>query len=336
MRSGSRTFPAMPILPTPDYTMPFPFTNGHVQTLYPTLLRTPPSMSPKPERIDTPDGDFLDVDWHHASGTPDKPAHRAVIVSHGLEGNTRKKYPLGMAAALTRAGWDVVCRNMRGCSGEMNRSMRFYHSGETDDLHTVVTHVLETGHYDEIALVGFSLGGNQTLVYLGKDPARVPRQVRKATVFSVPCDLGGCADMLELPSRRIYMEYFMRGLRQKVRIKDQMFPGELDLTGLSDMISFREFDDRFTGPVHGFIDAEDYYARCSSLQFLHDVQVPTLMVSAANDVFLTPSCYPREQARTNSSLFLEVPRTGGHVGFVQFNGDGMYWSERRAARFLSQ
>lgn len=321
----------MPILPQPPYFMPFPFTNGHVQTLYPTLFRTPPQTSPRFERIDTPDDDFLDLDWHTAPG----PTRRAAIVTHGLEGNSRKKYPLAMAAALTQGGWDVVCRNLRGCT-EPNRTIFSYHSGETEDLHTVIRHVLATDRYDEIALIGFSLGGNQTLKYLGEEPGRVPAEVTQAVVYSVPCDLAGCADVLDMPSRRIYMEYFMRGLKQKTRAKAALFPGQIDITGLSRITSFWEYDDRFTGPIHGFEGASDYYEQSSSLQFLSAIRVRTLLVSATNDVFLTPSCYPTDVARHNRHLFLEMPATGGHVGFVQFSGDKLYWSERRAVDFLEK
>ncbi|WP_147820896.1 YheT family hydrolase [Salidesulfovibrio onnuriiensis] len=323
----------MPILPQPSYSLPFPFSNGHVQTLFPTLFRQAPDTAPHPERIDTPDGDFLDLDWHYAPGGPHR---RLAIVTHGLEGHSRKKYPLGMAAALTQSGWDVVCRTLRGCSAEPNRTLRSYHSGETEDLHTVVSHVLETGKYDELALIGFSLGGNQTLKYLGEDPARVPSEVTRAVAYSVPCDLAGCADVLDLPSRRVYMEYFMRGLRQKTRLKAEMFPGTIDLGGLDEMTSFWEYDDRFTAPIHGFQSAADYYEQSSSLRFLPAIRVPTLLVNAVNDVFLTPSCYPTEAARHSKHLFLEMPRTGGHVGFVQFNRHGLYWSERRAVDFLEK
>lgn len=331
-RSPFSNVPPMPILAHSSYSMPFPFSNGHVQTIYPSLFRQPPETSPQPERIDTPDGDFLDLDWHYA---PDGPHRRAAIVSHGLEGHSRKKYPLSMAAALTREGWDVVCRNLRGCT-ETNRLLRFYHSGETEDLHTVVRHVLGSGQYGEIALIGFSLGGNQTLKYLGENPTRIPSEVCKAVVYSVPCDLAGCADVLDLPSRRIYMKYFMRGLRRKTRIKAEMFPGRIDITGLSGINSFWEFDTRFTGPIHGFKDAADYYEQSSSLQFIPAIRTPTLMVNAVNDVFLTGSCYPEAEARANPNFYLEMPRTGGHVGFVQFNGTGLYWSEHRALAFLNE
>lgn len=323
----------MVLLPEPRYRPPFPFTNGHVQTIYPTLFRSVTGLDPVRERIETPDGDFVDVDHHYCQDVQSK---KVVVISHGLEGNSRKKYPLGMAAHLTRLGWDVVCLNFRGCSGEPNRLLRFYHSGVTDDLHTVLCHVLDKGGYAMAALVGFSMGGNQTLKYLGEDPDKVPGQVKKAVVFSVPCDLASSAHRLAQPLNRIYMHYFMMGLKEKIRIKARQYPGSIDTSVLSGMISFLPFDDTYTAPIHGFRDAADYYSRCSSKQFLGAIRVQTLLVQAADDPFLPASCYPRREVQDNPYLFLEIPAHGGHVGFIGENGSDTYWSEKRTGQFLSE
>lgn len=323
----------MVLLPTPDYRPPLPLRSGHLQTLFPTLFRPVPAVHPKRERIFTPDGDFLDIDWHLSA---EGHGGRLAVVSHGLEGSSRKKYPLGMARELTRCGWDVICLNFRGCSGEPNRLPRFYHSGVTDDLHTVLTHGLDRGSYCQAALVGFSMGGNQTLKYLGEDPVKVPQEVRAAVVFSVPCDLAASSRRLERWQNSLYMRYFMTGLRQKIRVKAAMFPGLLDTSGLERLSTFFPFDDRYTAPLHGFSDAADYYARCSSMQFLASIRVPTLIVQAGDDPFLPPSCYPLAIARQSRTVHLEVPDYGGHVGFVQCNGDNRYWSEERASRFLAK
>lgn len=322
----------MVLLPVPDYSPPFPFTSGHIQTLYPTLFRATPSTSPSRERIETPDGDFLDIDWHTV---PENSSVRLAVVSHGLEGNARKKYPLGMARHLNSLGWDVICLNFRGCSGEPNRLKRFYHSGVTDDLHTVVTHGLEGGQYDTVALIGFSMGGNQTLKYLGEAPDKVPSQVQAAVAFSVPCDLGASSKRLERFENSLYMRYFMRGLREKVATKAAMFPKEIDTTGLDSMRTFIPFDDKYTAPIHGFRDAADYYQQCSSGQFLKDIQIPTLLVQAKNDPFLPSVCYPYEVGRKNPNLYLEIPRYGGHVGFIQRGNGNIYWSEARTGEFLA-
>lgn len=322
----------MPVLPVPDYRPSLPFRFGNLATLYPPLFRLAPISAPEPERIELPDGDFLDFDWHRSRIGETR---RLAVISHGLEGNSRKKYVLGMSRVMTEAGFDTACWSQRCCSGENNRLLHTYHSGKTDDIHSVITHCLSTGQYDEVVLIGFSMGGNQILKYLGENPAKVPQQVRAASVFSVPCDLDGCERVIALPSRRIYFEYFMRGLRKKVLIKAEAFPERVEASQLEGIRTLRDFDDRFTAPHNGFADAADYYARSSSLQFLSDIRVPTLLVNAQDDPFLPNTCYPVPQAESNPNLFLEMPKFGGHVGFVLGNGDNVYWSEMRARDFLT-
>lgn len=256
------------------------------------------------------------------------------VISHGLEGNSRKKYVSGAALALNRQGWDTVNLNFRGCSGEPNRLPRLYHSGVTDDLHTVLMHALNSGDYGEAGLVGYSMGGNQTLKYLGEDPQKVPAEVNRAVVFSVPCHLSSAEKVMSRPANRIYMAYFLRGLREKVRQKAAMFPEqEISLDGLEAIRTFDVFDERYTAPLHGFAGAQDYYEKSSSLQFLDEVRVPTLVVNACDDPFLSARCYPEAEAESNPNLSLEMPRHGGHVGFVSFGGE-LYWSDRRLAAFF--
>ncbi|NDV18013.1 alpha/beta fold hydrolase [Pseudodesulfovibrio sp. JC047] len=323
----------MPILPLPDYCPPLPFCSATIATVYPPIFRMTPLTAPNRERIELPDTDFLDFDWHRSRTGETR---KLVIVSHGLEGHARKKYVLGMARMLTGLGHDVACWCQRGCSDEPNRLPRSYHSGETDDLHAVIMHCLSTGRYDEISLIGFSMGGNQILKYLGENPDRIPPQVVNAATFSVPCDLDATERMIALPSRHIYFEYFMRGLRRTIREKSDRFPNVIDSTRLRGIKTLRDFDDRFTAPSNGFTDAADYYAQSSSLQFLQHIRIPTLLVNALNDPFLAPSCYPTQDAETNPNLFLEMPKYGGHVGFVLGGKENIYWSEHRAAQFLTQ
>jgi uncharacterized protein len=323
----------MPLLPHPNYRPPFPFTSGHLQTIIPTLFRPTPQTSPQAERITTPDGDFLDLD-HHRCRTG--PTDRLAVISHGLEGHARKKYPLGMARHLTGHGWDVICWSFRGCSGEPNRLPRFYHSGVTDDLHTILSHGLAVGRYETAALIGFSMGGNQTLKYLGEDPALVPRQVKAAVTFSVPCQLADAAAVMNSRKNRIYMRYFMKSLKEKIRQKAAVYPELIDLRGLDEMTTFAPFDNRYTAPLHGFRDAADYYQQSACLPFLPQIRVPTLIVQAIDDPFLAASCYPLREAEVNAHLHLEMPHFGGHVGFMGGWRDAAYWSEQRAERFLEE
>ena len=322
----------MPVLPVPSYKPPFPFTSGHLQTIYPTLFRKTPPATPERERIETPDGDFIDIDWHRScTGS----CRGLAVVSHGLEGHSRKKYPLGMARCLSAGGWDVICLNFRCCSGEPNRLPRFYHSGVTDDLHRVLSHGLARG-YQRAALIGFSMGGNQTLKYLGENPDLVPAEVAAAAVFSVPCRLDDAVTVMDKLSNRPYMHYFMRGLREKIREKATRFPDLIDTDGLDQMITFEPFDDKYTAPLHGFKNAADYYQRCSSAKVIGSIQVPTLLVQAQDDPFLPASCYPVAEAETSEHLYLEITDFGGHVGFMGGWLERDYWSERRALEFLEE
>lgn len=321
----------MPVLADSDYRPPFILWNGHIQTVYPVLFRPMPAIRPARERIATADGDVLDLDWHRAEGP--RPARLAVI-SHGLEGHARKKYVAGMARVLAAHGWDVLAWNFRGCGDGPNNLLRSYHSGDTDDLHAVLAHGLARRGYALAVLVGFSVGGNQVLKYLGEDPARVPAAVAGAVALSVPCDLAGCSRVMARRCNRLYMEYFLRSLRAKARQKNAMFGGALDLGGLDAMTTFDEFDERVTAPLNGFAGAADYYRRASSLPHLAAIRLPTLLVNAADDPFLSPSCYPVDVAAASRHLTLEIPKSGGHVGFVERSAVNQYWSERRVARFL--
>ncbi len=320
----------MPNIPVSSYRPRFPFTLNHVATIYASKCRPSPGVAYVRERIDTPDGDFLDLDWSRVGSS------RLAVISHGLEGNARRCYTSGAALALNQAGWDCLNLNFRGCSGEPNRTARFYHSGTTDDLHTALTHALKTGGYATAGLVGFSIGGNQTLKYLGENPELVPPQVRCAVVFSVPCELVTAATVMARPANRIYMRYFMRTLVPKVREKAARFPElGINLEGIDAIKVFPDFDDRYTAPLHGFSSALDYYRRSSSLQFLDSIKLPTLLVNAKDDPFLSASCYPVNIAADNPFLYFESPAHGGHVGFVPRRGKA-YWSESRLVSFFSE
>ncbi len=323
----------MPLVADSAYQPPFYLFNGHLQTIVPSLWRTVPEVNYQRERVETEDGDFLDLDWSVLPEGP--PTDTLGIVSHGLEGDAGRPYVRGMVRALNRAGIDALAWNYRSCSGEMNRLLRSYHLGDTDDLDFVVRYALGTGRYKRVFLTGFSAGGNVTLKYLGENPARVPRQVQRAAVFSVPTDLRASSYHIARLENRIYLNRFMKTLREKMRQKAALLPGQVDLTDLEELHGFPEFDDRFTAPMHGFASAEEYYAHASSGRYLSGIRVPTLLVNAQNDPFLPPSCFPRELAAASPHLFLETPADGGHVGFAEGAPDGEYYSERRAVEFLT-
>ncbi len=307
----------------------FPFPpGGHLQTILPAILRRVPIVTRIRERIETPDGDFLDLDWSDPSGSGN-----LAIITHGLEGNSTNACIQGMAGAFVRAGWDVLAWNLRGCSGEPNRLMRSYHSGSTDDLGTVIAHAARG--YQRIGLVGFSLGGNITLKYLGDAGAGIDPVIAGAVTFSVPCDLASSSLHLESPANRIYMRHFLGGLRKKIREKALMFPGRISEEGIGKMQTFREFDGAYTAPMNGFLSAEDYWQKASSRPVLEQIGVPALLVNARNDPFLPKECFPEEAAARSRFFRLESPRHGGHVGFFAPGRHGEFWSESRAVAFFS-
>jgi len=316
----------MPVIRS-DYRPPRLFANGYVQSILPTLVRRIPTRHFQRERIHTPDDDFLDLDWSCVGGK------QLVVISHGLEGHSRRPYVAGVARMVNEQGWDALAWNFRGCSGEMNKQLRFYHSGATDDLHHVVEHALSKG-YEKIHLVGFSMGGNLSLLYAGRHADELPVRVTSVCAFSVPCDLSASAAELAKPQNKIFMTRFLKDLKEKVEGKAAQFPDELSADNYHEIRNFQHFDDRYTAPIHGFKDAEDYWRQSSCIDYLEAIQIPALLVNAENDPFLPKECFPYKQAESNENLLLEVPESGGHVGFIQFNRTQEYWMERRVVDFI--
>lgn len=287
---------------------------AHCETILPTLFSLVKAVDYRRERLELPDGDFIDLDWAEVGGT------EAFVICHGLESNSKAHYIQRLVHALNAEGIDVIAMNFRGCSGEPNRLIRSYHSGETDDLRQVIAHILEKQKYDALGLIGFSLGGNVILKYLGEEGERAP--VNGAVAISVPCDLGASARKLAKGFNRVYMQRFLRQLFQKIQSKNVLLNAGFDEALFKQMRTFEEFDGHYTGPVHGFKSAEDYWGRCSSKQFIESICRPTLLINAQNDPFLTPECYPISEARSNKNVFLETPQHGGHVGFSELNVRG--------------
>ncbi len=309
-----------------EYLPPKFYFNAHLETIFPAITRRVKLMPYTRERIATPDGDFLDLDWLKNKG------EELVIISHGLEGNSQKPYVRGMARAFYNRGYNVLAWNYRGCSGEINHQLRFYHSGATDDLQVVLDHAQALG-YTKINLVGFSLGGNITLKYLGE--MKEIAAINKAVAISVPLNLHSSCLKISEPDNFIYSRRFLRNLKEKVRLKAKQLPNKLDTRPLKNIKTLMAFDDAYTAPIHGFKDAVDYYTKCSSLYFLQYIKVETLIINALNDPFLAADCYPIEKLHHHKFVRLETPTFGGHVGFTAFNKEKMYWSEKRALGFVS-
>src|SRR5690606_482962 len=203
----------------------------------------------------------------------------------------------------------------------------------TGDLHQVVEYLAASGKYTDLHIVGFSLGGNVTLKYLGERGAGIHPLLRSAVAISVPCDLQASSLELEKRHNTVYMQRFIRELGYKVEAKAKMFPGMIRLDNYRQIRTFQQFDDRYTAPLHGFKDALTYWRSCSSRQYLAGIRIPALLINALDDPFLAKDCFPYEEAAQSEYFYLETPRYGGHVGFVTF-GEQCYWSEKRALAFI--
>ena len=317
----------MPIIPS-TYKAPFYLFNGHAETIVPSIFRKIKDANYERERLELSDGDFLDLDWIKTS------SDKLVIISHGLEGNSERHYSKGMAKYFAKNGWDALAWNCRSCSGEMNRLPRFYHHGDALDLKAVIDYAISK-NYKTISLIGFSMGGSMTLTYLGQFASHLPSEVKSAVTFSVPCDLVSSVKELNKPSKSFYRERFLKKLEKKILSKSKIFPDVIQYRDFKDVTSFEVFDNCYTAPLHGFENALDFYVKASCQNHLAAITIPTLLVNAANDPFLTGSCYPTELASKHPYLYLEIPSRGGHTGFSLFNSD-VNWMEKRALEFVSR
>jgi uncharacterized protein len=317
----------MPLIPSSYKTPPYFLFNSHAETIIPSIFRKVVGDYER-ERLELVDGDFIDIDWMRSNNK------KLVIISHGLEGSSERHYSKGMAKYFYDRGWDALAWNCRGCSGVMNRLPRFYHHGATEDIAAVIDHVIQL-KYEHITLVGFSMGGSMSLKYVGERRGMLPTQVRSAVTFSVPCDLKSSATELDKPSKKFYLNRFLKKLEKKIRAKSALFPEQISTAGLEKIKTFREFDNKYTAPLHGFADSDDFYAKASSGPYIHSIEIPTLIVNALNDPFLPDECYPVEIAKNHLNVYLETPSRGGHVGFSLY-GTSESWMERRAYEFAER
>jgi len=309
---------------------------SHFQTVWRRLLGPTPAGATQRERWETPDDDFIDMDWlTHGPIRYDGPI---VLILHGLEGSSRSKYVLGLLSQLNRIHWQGIAMNFRSCSGEINRQPRFYHSGETTDLAWVVSRVMQMFPARPIYLVGFSLGGNVLLKWLGEDGEKVPAAVRAAVAVSVPFNLEIAARRIDRGINRIYAAVFLKTLKEKTLQKMARYPGLLDPRVIHPIRSFAAFDDLVTAPLHGFRDGLDYWRSSSSARFLNGIRRPTLLISAEDDPFLPGEYLPKKIVTGSKWLESDFTAHGGHVGFVQgpMPWAASYWIEQRIVQFLQK
>lgn len=320
----------MPIVKFSTYKPSFLFLNRHVNTIVPALFRRT-ILDYKRERIETPDHDFLDLDFSSIGSST------VVVILHGLEGSATNPGLKGMAKAINNKGWDAIGFNQRGCSGEGNKLETSYHFGKSDDLNIVINYINNTYNYQNILLVGYSLGGNVLLKYMG-EPQWVKKNITAAVALSVPCAIGDSVYQVGKWYNKVYMLNFLKTLKQKVLDKCLEHPDmNIDKKHIVTAKNFEDFDNAYTAPIHGFKDANDYWNQSSSKQFLSTINLPTLLINAQDDPFLTTSCFPYKEAKESIFFHLETPKKGGHVGFVSSTGiNGVYWHETRIIAFLSK
>lgn len=307
------------------YRAPWWLPGGHLQTLA-AALAPAPRIAWRRERWQTPDGDFVDVDW-----AGDRAARRLVALFHGLEGSSASPYARALAAEGARSGWQIAVAHFRGCSGEPNRLARAYHSGDSAEAHWILERFAARGL--PVCAAGVSLGANVLLKWLGESGERARALVHRAAAVSAPLDLAAAARALDRGlRRRLYTRHFLATLRRKAIAKLERHPGLYDPARVRAARTFREFDDLVTAPLHGYRDADDYWARASSGPWLARIAVPTLVLNARNDPFLPAEALEAAAApaRANPALRLEFPDSGGHAGFP---GRGR-WLARRVLDFF--
>jgi len=304
------------------FTPSFFLRNPHTQTLWPSLLRLPIPLQLTRERIELPDGDFLDLDWGENKSGP------LAIIFHGLEGSGKSNYVRGIMSKLAKQGWQTVVMNFRGCSGEPNYLPRAYHSGDTGDIDYIIQLLRERMPTNIIATIGYSLGGNALLKYLGEVGSA--SNVNAAVAVSVPFDLDNAAHTLRHSGFGIYQNYLLKKLKQTVLAKRDILKPHIDITSALHAKNFHEFDHQVTAKLHGFTGVEDYYAQSSSNQYIPKIRTPTLILHAEDDPFLDKSAIPASGKQ--DYVTLEISKHGGHVGFIDSEG---YWLERRIPSFIN-
>ncbi|MDA0329030.1 MAG: hydrolase [Gemmatimonadetes bacterium] len=305
----------------------------NAQTLCARLLRPKPTMAMERERLETPDGDFIDVDWAADAG----PGSPIALVLHGLEGSSTRRYIHNLCRQLGGRGVRTVAMNFRGCSGAPNRALRFYHSGDTADAAWLLGRIRERHPHSRIGAMGFSLGGNVLLKLMGERSDGGVGLLDAAAVMSVPYDLSaGSTELERTRMGRVYAAYFLRSLQKKVASKWERLGAALDLEAVRRVRTIRDFDERVTAPLNGFVDAEDYYSQSSSVGYLNKIQVPTFLLHAEDDPFLPRASIPTDPTQISASTRLVLTHAGGHVGFLAGSPRAPnFWGEAAVARFLA-
>jgi hypothetical protein len=313
------------------YEAPGWLPGGQLQTIYAYYLRQTPAFTYRRERWETPDRDFIDIDWLDTFTQES----RLLVLFHGLEGCSRSHYAVSLMNQLRGEGWCGVVPHFRGCGGEINRFSRSYHAADSAEINWILRRLKANRLASHLYAVGVSLGGNMLLKWLGKQGERAPDVVERAVAVSAPMDLQMAAKQLDDGwNKLIYTSHFLRTMKPKVLAKISRHGLELDPAAIRATSTFREIDNLYTAPIHGFRDAEDYWIRSSSRPWLRHIKVPTLLINACNDPFFPRHALPT-RAEVAEAVTLDFPESGGHLGFVSGRFPGqLNWLPRRILSFL--
>ena len=327
-------WPTDPLPESVPYSAPKWLPSGHLQTIYAAKLMPLPAVAYRRERWDTPDGDFIDLDWLEVPSLVTRHSS-LVVLFHGLEGSSRSHYALALMTALRDRGMRGVVVHFRGCSGELNRLPRAYHSGDAPEISWILRRLRAQNPDAPLFAIGVSLGGNALLKWLGDSGDAAAQVIDAAAAVSAPLDVMAMGDALGQGFNVVYSRNFLQTLKAKSLAKLERFPGLFDGDAVRAARTLREFDDLVTAPLHGFKNTDDYWTHASSKPGLKNIRVPTLVINAKNDPFLPVAALPRP-AEVSGAVTLEQPEEGGHVGFVGGNFPGDYgWLPLRVLAFFN-
>lgn len=334
-RNEGSVVPPRSMRPGVIYSPAWWIPGGHLQTLWGKLFRRQSVAPTELVRWDTPDGDFIEL--HRLRADPGAPR---MLLLHGLEGTVRSHYAQGLLNEAARRGWGADLLIFRSCGSEMNRTRRFYHSGETTDTAFVLDRIAREFPASPLALAGVSLGGNVLLKFLGEQGGNLPPQLKAAAAVSVPFDLSRSARRINRGLSRLYQRFFLGSLRRKAHEKARSFPDLAPRAQIAGLRTLEDFDNLITGPIHGFKNAQDYYERSSSLPWLNRIRLNTLLLSAVDDPMLPPEVLDevRVAARQNPALRVEFVGHGGHAGFIAGSVPWrpLYYAEYRVGEFFAE
>ena len=318
--------------------------NAHFSTIYPSIFRKVSGIQYNRERMELSDGDFLDLDWNFAENTAFnnspimkvetliKRNHKLAIFTHGFLGNSTRPYLLGGVKSFVSAGYDALAWNHRGLGGENNRLEKITTHGSSDELEEVINHALSKNQYDEIALIGYSKGGNISLKYAGEKGKNIPFEIKKIVAISTPTDLQASVDVMGKDG--FYTKRFYKKLTQFIQERRSLISDDT-FKNFKNFKNLDNFADYYIAPLHGFKDGKEYYDSCSAMHVVDKIRVSTLILNAQNDPVLSESCAVKDVAKNSDYIFSESPLYGGHCGFYEPNTNGIYWGDKRVVEFVT-